>query len=192
MLCDDEIDRFEQLFDNNIQTDNEQAYRFAVKTKDRTIRIYRESYELLNQVFKNGSFGVINTNHILAKRKAIIEDILSMLRSRAHIYYTFNEEEFEVLHEIEWAMPELTIGVTNGEKMACLYYNIDEKSSHNYLIGVGKAPNFPKNQKSLLQPFKDYQLCNDDNWWYFRKEFGSDYQIDDIVKEIKELVEYIN
>lgn len=192
LLCDDEIDRFEQLFDNNIQTDNEQAYRFAVKTKDRTIRIYRECYALLNQVFKNGSFGVINTNHILAKRKALIEDILSMLGSRAHIYYTFNEEEFEVLHEIEWAMPELTIGVTNGEKMACLYYNIDEKSSHNYLIGVGKAPNFPKNQKSLLQPFKDYQLCNDDNWWYLRKEFGSDYQIDDIVKEIKELVEYIN
>lgn len=193
LLCDDEIHIFNQLFDKNIQSDNEQAYRFAVKTKERTIRIYRECYHLLNKVFENGVFGYIDSNNTIAKRKEILETIRSILGYRARVFLTFNGEEFEITNEIEWAMPELTLGITNGEKMVCLYYKYNQGLKHIYRIGIAKAPNFPKNHKLQLRPFKDgYEILHDDEWWYLYKDFCSDFSIDDIVKELSELSEYLN
>ena len=193
LLCDDEIDRFGELFDRSIQTNKDQAHNFVIKTKDRAIRIYQECYRLLNRIFENGTFGIVDKNYSLFKRKAKIESIRSILGEQSQVYYTFAGEEFVLEHEIEWAMPEITVGITNGDRMACMYFHyIDDCKSHNYWVGIGKAPNTLKNQKAIINSFRDYQKCNDDEWWYLRKEFGNEIPIGVIAKEINELVECIN
>ena len=157
LLCDNEIELFNQLFDKSIQTDKEQSYRFAVKTKDRTIRIYKECYSLLSKIFENGTFELLDSEVILSKRKTIIESLLSILGEQTHVFYSFNGEEFEIKQELEWAMPELTIGVTHGNKMACMYFHIENNINYNYWVGIGKAPNKATLEKEELQSFKDYQ-----------------------------------
>jgi len=191
LLCDNEIESFNQLFDKSIQTDKEQAYRFAVKTKDRTIRIYKECYSLLSKVFENGTFEILDSEVILSKRKTIIESLLSILGEQAHVFYSFNGEEFERKLDLEWAMPELTVGVTQGNKMACMYFHyIDNSTNYNFWVGIGKAPNKASLKKEELQSFKDYQKCDDDEWWYLRKEFSNETTIEDIAEEIRELIEF--
>jgi hypothetical protein len=193
LLCDDEIDKFRDLFDESIQTNKDQAHNFVLKTKDRAIRIYQECYRLLYRIFEKGTFEIVDSDFTLFKRKTIIESICSILGKQAQVYYTFGGEEYVVEHEIEWAMPEITVGITNGDRMACMYFHyIDDCKSHNYWVGIGKAPNTPKNQKAIINSFRDYQKCNDDEWWYLRKEFGNEIPIEVIAKEINELVECIN
>lgn len=189
LLCDDEIELFNQLFDKSIQTNSDQAHNFAVKTKDRTIRIYQECYRLLNQVFENGIFETVDSNFTLAKRKAIMESIQSLLGEKAQVYYTYKGEEFVVSHEIEWAMPEITVGVTTGDKIACMYFHyIDDDSDFNYWVGIGKGPNSTKDKNAKLKSFKDYQECNDDEWWYLLKEFNKETPIETIAKEMNDLI----
>ena len=192
LLCDDEIDKFGYLFDKNIQNSKEQAHRFVVKTKDRTIRIYQEGYKLLCRVFENVTLDKMDSNFTLARRKSIIKSLLSVLGEQAHVFFTYNGEEFEVLHEIEWAMSELTVGITNGEKMACMFfYYKDDNTDYDYWVGIGKAPHTSKKQKEELHSFKDYQICNNDEWWYLRKVYSNETPIEEVAKEINELVDYL-
>ena len=193
LLCDEDIEKFEQLFDKNIQTNQEQAYRFVVKTKDRTIKIYQECHKLLNRVFENGTFEMLSSHSILAKRKNIIKSLLSILGNQARVYFTYSGEDYEVMQDIEWAMPELTIGVTTGEKMACLYFHCsDDLTTYNYWIGIGKAPGVPKKQEREIRSFKDYQIRVDDEWWYLCKEFEKETPIEELSVEINILVKFLN
>ena len=193
LLCDDEIDRFGELFDRSIQTNKDQAHNFVIKTKDRAIRIYQECYRLLYRIFEKGTFGIVDKNNSLLKRKTIIEAIRSVLGKQAQVYYTYGGEEFVVEYEIEWAMPVVIIGITNGDRMACVcfHYLDDDYTNYNYWSGVIKAPNIPKNQKASIRSFRDYHICDSDELWYLRKEFSNKTPIDVIVKEINELLAYI-
>jgi hypothetical protein len=196
LLCDDDIGIFKQLFNKNIQTDKEQAHRFAVKTKNRTIRIYQECYGLLHQVFEKGIFSDVDSDFLLAKRKATIESLCAILGKQAHVYFTYksdknNGEKIElVTNEMEWAMPKLIVGISNGHRMACFYFNIiNNNADYNYWVGIGRALESSKDKE--LTPLKDYQVRNDD-WWYFCKEFNKETPIEEIAKEINELTEYMN
>lgn len=193
LLCDDEIDIFGELFDRSIQTNKDQAHIFAIKTKDRTIRIYQECYRLLYRVFENGIFGIVDSNFSLFRRKTIIESIRSILGEQAQVYYTFYGEEFVVEHEIEWAMPVVIIGITNGDRMVCVcfHYLDDDYTNYNYWVGVIKAPNTPKNQKASIRSFRDYHICDSDELWYLRKELSNEIPKEVIAKEINDLVEYL-
>ena len=180
------------MFDKSIQTDKEQAYRFAVKTKNRTIRIYKECYSLLSKIFENGTFDILDSEVILSKRKTIIESLLSILGEQAHVFYSFNGEIIEIKHALEWAMPELTVGVTSGNKMACMCFHIENNNNFSYWIGIGKAPNKTIIKKEELQSFEDYQKGNDDEWWYLHKEFCCETTTEEIAEEIKKLIKIIN
>lgn len=191
LLCDDEIDTFGQLFDKSIQTDKEQAHRFVIKTKDRSIRIYHECYKLIYGVFGSGFFEILDSNFILAKRKSILESMICILGEQARVYYTFYGEEYEVKYEIEWAMPKLTVGIIEGNMMVCIYYHLFDDNNYNFWVGIGKAPNVSKD-KSVELSFKDYQLYCEDEWWYLRKEFVKETPKEEIAQEIKDLVKSIN
>lgn len=193
LLCDDEIGVFANIFNKNIQTDEEQAYLFAIKTKDRTIKIYQECYNLLSKLFESLSFETYGSNFTLTKRRNILKSLLSVLGENARVFYTFNGEEYEIKYEIEWAMQDLTVGIANGDKMACMYFNyIDDYKDFNFWVGIGKIPNVTKNINAELKSFKDYQKCNEDEWWYLRKEFCKATPIEEIANEIKELLKFID
>ena len=191
LLCDEEIKNFGKLFDKNIQADKDQAYRFAVKTKERAIRIYKECYQLLSTVFFNGIFENVDSSFTLSQRKNTIESLLSILGEKAHVFYSFNGEGFEVIREIEWAMPELFIGIPLGNKMSCVYYHfIDNNTNFNYWVGISRTPNAMKDPKVEILSL-DYQKCNDDIW-YLRKEFDKETPVEDIAQEMNEVMKLIN
>ena len=192
LLCDNEIRVFNQLFNNGIQTDKEQAHRFAVKTKDRTIRIYEECYKLLSKLFEKGTIEALDSEEILSKRKTVIKSLQSILGEQAKVFYSYNGEEFEVKHALEWAMPELTVGVVCGNKMACMYFQIDNDTDYSYWVGIGKAPHEAIHKNEELQSFKDYQKCNNDEWWYLCKKFDKETNIEIVAEEIRELIQLIN
>ena len=194
LLCDDEIENFGVLFRKNIQNDQEQAYRFAVKTKERTIRIYQECYNLLSRIFERGIFELVDSDVKLLKRKCIIESLLSVLKKTlqepAQVFYTYNGEEYKIEQELEWAMSELTVGIIIGNKMPCVYFqDLGDEGGYKYLVGIGKAPNSSKDGE--IQLIDGYIKPNDE-WWYINTELEEITSVEKIANEIKKLVEYIN
>jgi hypothetical protein len=194
LLCDDEIEKFGDLFDNNIQNDPEQAYRFAVKTKERTIQIYQDCYNILSRIFEHGIFELVGSNTKLLKRKRIIESLLPLLKDilnePAQVLFTFNEEEYKIEQELEWAMSELTVGIIIGNMMPCVYFqDLGDEGDYKFWVGIGKAPNSSKNEE--IQLVEGYQKPVEE-WWYINKELGENPTVEEIADEIKNLVEHVN
>ena len=194
LLCDDEIEKFGELFNKNIQNDQEQAYRFVVKTKERTIRIYQECYNLLSRIFERGTFELLDPSVKLSRRKRMIESLLSVLENTlkepAKVFFTYNGEEYKIEQELEWAMSELTVGIVIGNKMPCVYFqDLSDGGDYKFWVGIGKAPNSSKDGE--IQLIEGY-IKPDDEWWYINTELGENTSVEKIANEIKKLVEHVN
>ena len=205
LLADEEIDKYEVLFNSKLTEDKDQSHLFAQKTFNRLCKIYDEIYSLLSPVDVNNGEGMTlldNADNDLRMRQSRLSYIAEKLKSS--VFFVCNEKEYRQERFDDWARPWMSVGIiTKNNYYAAITMEITQecKISDRIEIGLRRKPgSYDKNGKISTEfiegcnsHFNDIKFESvDSSWWYifaYIPARTSDEEIVDYLKTLAGLTE---
>ena len=181
------LEEVEKSIDYNITYDQHQSVKFAKITFERYCKIYDAGYSVIQPLVED-----VVLSDTLQKRKELIQAIISELpEAKAH-FAAYDDNDYWIEREQDWAREWIGAGVVIGDFMACYEWHgvIDDGVVRNAEIGVRKAPGTQvtrENQRLFCGDDADSITLN--NWWY---DYKCDFQSLDADVIVKEMNFYIN
>lgn len=183
---------------NEITKDDAQSNLFAEVTFERMCKIYEVVYDVVKCLFEEPVL-----SPTLKERKDLMNKIQEFLPEAKAFFATDELEDLEV-GELDWSREWIGVGVVKGNYYACFEWSACKKTSSELQqgiipigaeIGIRKAPNQyitgeMRNEFRKISCPKEYQ-CDDNPWWFARKDYTGVLNAEDIAKELKSLVEMI-
>lgn len=136
LLMDQDVQRFQDLFNQNISQDRKQANLFAQKTFERLIRIYSEVLQLMEPINSNDG-EIVSLHPNLDTRKSRLLNIQKQIDGQ-DIYYECNGKEYPVEKNTDWAVYWLSTGkVTDNGYYAAITMYADDNIELGEQIEIG-------------------------------------------------------
>lgn len=205
LLADDQIERFSELFNVELNVKEKQAKHFAEKTFTRMCKIYNEVYALLEPVdFRVGGITFTKDGGIKDRKERMtaIRDILKE-GFAAGIYYLYVDGGMEYLQENidDWTREWMSCGcITKNNYYAAFTMVLYQDGSIGDQIEIGlrrlpktaeRSGKVTEGQLQELRRYETYELYEDNNsWWHICKEISINTDNDVIINELKELAKF--
>lgn len=205
LLADDQIERFSELFNVELNVKEKQAKHFAEKTFTRMCKIYNEVYALLEPVdFRVGGITFTKDGGIKDRKERMtaIRDILKE-GFAAGIYYLYVAGGMEYLQENidDWTREWMSCGcITKNNYYAAFTMVLYQDGSIGDQIEIGlrrlpktaeRSGKVTEGQLQELRRYETYELYEDNNsWWHICKEISINTDNDVIINELKELAKF--
>lgn len=205
LLADDQIERFSELFNVELNVKEKQAKHFAEKTFTRMCKIYNEVYTLLEPVdFRVGGITFTKDGGIKDRKERMtaIRDILKE-GFAAGIYYLYVDGGMEYLQENidDWTREWMSCGcITKNNYYAAFTMVLYQDGSIGDQIEIGlrrlpktaeRSGKVTEGQLQELRRYETYELYEDNNsWWHICKEISINTDNDIIINELKELAKF--
>jgi len=200
LLVDDEIEKYNEIFNPNLTESKEQAQCFAQKTFERLCKIYSEIYDLLAPVDVNEGDTLSTLNNGLTQRRDLFIDVSNKLDGK--IYYVYNEKEYDQLRNEDWTREWMSAGVvTENGYFAAITIQMysDYRLADTIEIGLRRVPKTYKLtgecNPEILEEFNSmkckpspvYEMQNS-SWWHISAAVPIDTSVDNLVSYLNELV----
>ena len=159
--------KYEQLNQDMLTVDELHAKPFAELTWHRMCLLYEKIYELIEPVLSSLAF-----SPNLEKRKRIFEAVIDVIPG-AVVGFVAKDREFPIENTpLNWARNWISVGLEKRGYFACASWGINQ----NYIeFGlrkqIGENGVIPVDKrKDLPREIDGFEVCLDNDWWYFWKE----------------------